>query len=200
MIPNNLSRDSLIIDSMLRAGVPRSMARPDFSMKAEFNAPGEYLASWGRRASTFFSEGRVLLLGAERSSDILIVGRMLYGLARSLILNRNSCRVVPLPTILQLLSGRESDASMLAELEDMDALLLPDFYAKGKQPPFSQDAMSKLEGWMFHQLTRKGQSFILVCETTNIDQCSAWWNRWLLAAIRERLSSFILAGEEFDIR
>ena len=82
----------------------------------------------------------------------------------------------------------------------MDALLLPDFYAKGKQPPFSQDAMSKLEGWMFHQLTRKGQSFILVCETTNIDQCSAWWNRWLLAAIRERLSSFILAGEEFDIR
>ena len=195
------SKDTLIVDSMLRAGVPRSMARPDFSMAQEFGKPGEYLAGWGKKARAFFAEGRVLFIGAEREADMLASGRMLYGLARSLILNRNSCRVVPLATIAGALT-RDSEAALLGELEDMDALLLPDFLSENRPAPFDQGTMSRLEGWLYHQLCRKGQGFVLVAETADFSQCSKWWSRWFLSAMQERMESFIVtkSGRDFDLR
>ena len=193
-------RNAMVTQSMLRAGVPHSMARPDFSMAAEFGKPGEFMRDWCRKAGAFFAEGRVLYMGAMTKEDAAPVSRMQYAVARALILNRISCRVVPLSMIVNHLLLRENEAA-LGEIEELDVLILPDFYTLNRQPPFSAENLSRLEGWLFQQVCRKGQGLVMVSEAPTINACD-WWSRWLLAALEDRATSITLLnkGTGYDIR
>lgn len=187
--------------SLLRAGVPRKMAVPTYSLVTDFGPKvGEWAKGWCGKARAFFDQGNLLHIGSLHDDCGPVAARLLFGLARGLTLSRIACRVVPLSIVANCLA--EPGSPSLGELEDLDVLIVPDFHVARRDPPFDRNTLSRIEGWLFAQATRAGQGFILASGTAQSLMDCSWWSPWLTFTLADRATSVVLAdkGTSFELR